>query len=114
MSPIKIGMVLNFKSAERKKDELINIRDKKRSWLSDKIVDSKHIIKKGKSKYVADDVATGHYLQEVLGADVDFISPDDISTKRFKQNDIVFVLIYDLLECYHLMVLKNMKNIREF
>ena len=99
---IKIGMVLNFKSAERKKDELINIRDKKRTWLSPKIVDKKHIIRKGKSSFVADDVATGYYLKEVLGATVDFIEPQDISTKRFKSNDIVFVLIYDLLEAYHL------------
>ena len=101
-SNVKIGMVLNYKSAERKKDELINIRDKKRSWLGDKIVDPQHIINKGKSKFVADDVATGYYLKEVMGADVDFIQPDEISTARFKKNDIVFVLIYDLLEAYHL------------
>jgi hypothetical protein len=101
-SKLKIGVVLNFKSAEKKKDELINIKDTKRSWLSNKIVDPKHIIIKGKSKYVADDVATGYFMQQILGADVDFIEPDEITIKRFKSNDIVFVLIYDLLEAYHL------------
>jgi hypothetical protein len=33
---------------------------------------------------------------------IDYITPDEISVSRFKKNDIVFVIIFDLLECFHL------------
>jgi hypothetical protein len=33
MEPLKIGIVLNYKSAEKKKDELLRINLKRMPWL---------------------------------------------------------------------------------
>ena len=106
---LKIGIVINYKEAERKKDELLNVNARKMPWLSlakgDKY--KKHIIKSrddGVTRlYVAADVAIGIYLEhEFPYIEVDYITPPEISTRRFNKNDIVFIIIYDLLESFHL------------
>ena len=33
MEPLKIGIVLNFKAAEKKKDEILNVNSTKKPWL---------------------------------------------------------------------------------
>jgi hypothetical protein len=122
---LKIGIVLNYKNAEKKKDELLNVNSRKMKWLSlanDKKYNKFCIIKNGK-RYIPADAAIGvylesHYQDKVI---VDYILPNDISTKRFKKNNIVFVIIYDLLESFHLsdktkflkykLALKNSKNV---
>lgn len=124
-SLLKIGIVLNYKKAEMKKDELLNINSRKIPFL--KIAnDPKYkrfvILRNGKPCVPAD-VAIGLYLesnypQQVV---VDYIMPDEISTRRFKKNDLVFIIIYDLLESFHLsdkskfnkfkLALKNSKNV---
>ena len=119
---MKIGIVLNYKKAEKKKDELIDINSK--PWL--KIAENPKylahtLIIKGK-KYVPADVAIGLYIESKYpNAVVDYITPDEISTRRFKKNDIVFIIIYDLLEAFHLtkkdnfikfkQALKNSNNV---
>jgi hypothetical protein len=97
---IKIGIVLNYKNAEKKKDELFTINSK--DYLKD--TEKKYTIN-GK---VPADVAIGMYIKHFFpNTDdfkivIDFIEPEQISLKRFKQNCINFVIIYDLLECFHL------------
>jgi len=34
--------------------------------------------------------------------DIDYIRPQDISRKRLAQNDINFLIIYDVLESFHI------------
>jgi hypothetical protein len=112
MEPIltlKIGIVLNYKNAEKKKDELMNINSFKMPWLSraNESEYKKHVILRKGKKHVPADVAIGLYLESLnvgsgIGISIDYITPDEISTRRFKENDIVFVVIYDLLESFHL------------
>ena len=124
MEPLKIGIVLNYKKAEMKKDELISLNSKKMNWI--KIGKnreySKYVIYRNEKPFVAADVAMGLYIESTFpGVIVDYIMPDEISTRRFKKNDVVFVIIYDLLESFHLSnktkfnkfkcALKNSKNV---
>jgi glutathione synthase/RimK-type ligase-like ATP-grasp enzyme len=119
----KIGIILNYKKAERKKDELMCVDDSRYPWL--KIAKNKKykkytILRKNKICVPAD-VAIGMYLEKVYKTKVDYITPEEISLKRLHQNDIVFVVIYDLVEAFHLSkkadfekyksVLKNAKNV---
>jgi len=112
MEPLRIGIILNYKKAEKKKDELLNVNSNKLSWMKHAIR-SKHsrsgilhsdlLIKKGKSSFAPDDVAIGIYIESMYpNVIIDYITPDEISTRRFKKNDIVLVIIYDLLEAFHL------------
>ena len=93
MEPLKIGIVLNYKKAEMKKDELMSLNSKKLNWLKlGKNGDySDYIIYRNGKPYVAADVAMGLYIEYTFpGVVVDYIMPNDISTRRFKKNDIVF------------------------
>ena len=104
---LRIGIVLNYKKAEQKKDELYCTD--KYPWLNigkDPKYNSLTINKKGKVCVPAD-VAIGLFLEslpqnESVKITVDYIKPDDISAERFRKNDIVFIIIFDLLECFHL------------
>ena len=116
---IKIGIVLNYKIAEKKKDELFCINAKDKPWLSSITSDiNKFTIMRKNKKCVPADVAIGVYLESFKDPDVtilvDYITPDEISISRFKENDIVFVIIYDLLESFHLSdrsKFENFKNV---
>jgi hypothetical protein len=118
MDPLRIGIVLNYKEAEKKKDELMRID--KYDWL--KNTEEHFVILRKKKRHIPADVAIGKYIENNYNnVVIDYIVPDEISTRRFKQNDIVFVIIYDLLECFHLSdttrfnkfknALKNSNNI---
>jgi hypothetical protein len=104
-NPLKIGIILNYKNAEKKKDELLNIRNRKMLWLAlanDKKY-NKFVITKNKKKFVPDDVAIGLFIESHYPEiQIDYIHPDEISVRRFKKNHINFVIIYDLLEAFHL------------
>ena len=121
---VKIGIVLNYKAAEKKKDELLSNKD---FLVNARAPEYKnYVIVKGKKVYVPDDVAIGMYIENFPKNDqfnfiIDYITPDEISSARFKQNDIVFIIIFDLLEAFHLSnkglynkykkVLKNASNV---
>ena len=93
--------MLNFKWAEKKKDELLNINSTKKPWLKGARKDL--TISRESKTCVPVDVALGLYIEthypKVL---VDYIKPSEISIARFKQNNIVFLMQYDLLEAFHL------------
>jgi len=105
---LKIGIVLNYKNAEKKKDELLNVKSFPWLNLANESCYKKFTILRKNVKHVPADVAIGIYLESLNEPDseveiiVDYITPDDISTARFKKNDIVFIIIYDLLESFHL------------
>jgi len=106
---LKIGIVLNYKKAEMKKDELYCVNSKDKPWL--KLANqSKYlpftIESKGKVCVPAD-LAIGLFLESLPKSEeikivVDYITPKNISLKRFREKDIVFIIIYDLHECFHL------------
>lgn len=114
---LKIGIVLSYKKAEKKKDELYCMN--KYPWLNaaDQQKYSHLTIKNSKGKIcIPADVAIGLFLENLNGLGneieikVDYITPDDISIARFKQNHIVFVIIYDLLESFHLSDKSRFEN----
>jgi hypothetical protein len=101
MDPVKIGIVLNYKKAEKKKDELLRINLTRQPWLKNTPPTS--IVMRDGRKHITADHAIAVYLETHFpDALVDYIEPHEISTSRFKQNDIVFIIIYDLLESFHL------------
>ena len=122
---IKVGIVLNYKNAEKKKDELLNVNSRKMKWLSlaNEARYKKFCIIKNNKRFIPADVAIGIYLESKYPDKVvvDYITPNEISTRRFKKNDIVFIIIYDLLEAFHLsdrtkfnklkLALKNSNNV---
>ena len=112
---LRIGIVINYKKAEQKKDELLNANTRNLKWLSlanDKKY-SAYVIKKGTKTFVPDDVAIGIYLEaKYPGIIIDYITPDQISTRRFKKNDINFIIIYDLLEAFHLSDKKHFNTFK--
>lgn len=102
---LKIGIVINYKKAEKKKEELLSITSSELPWLTlakEKRY-SKYIINRNGKKHVPYDVAIGLYIEHYYPkVEVDYILPHHISKSRFKQNDLVFIVIYDLLEAFHL------------
>jgi len=114
---LKIGIVLNYKKAEMKKDELYNTKDYDWLQLADHPKYKPYTIIKKNNVYVPADVAIGLFLENLKGNDkvkimVDYITPDEISTKRFRENDIVYIVIYDLLESFHLSDHSKFENFK--
>jgi len=115
---IHIGIVVNYKAAERKKKELLNIRSRKMPWLAraedpkyNSLVIHHTTIRGVEQTYVASDIAIGLYIESYYPlVKVDYITPDEISVQRFRENDLVFVIIYDLLEAFHLSDTEIFKN----
>lgn len=114
---LRIGIVLTRLKAEKKKDELVSISSRSRPWLSGKNapkLESWMTIVRDSKKYTSADISMGKYIEwNFKNVDVDYIKPEDISIKRFKTNDLNFMLIYDLLESFHVdskKVFDNFKN----
>ena len=120
MENLKVGIVLNYKNAEKKKDELMEINSESYLQIANDPRYKQFTIMRKNKLCVPADVAIGLFL-ESQGVTVDYITPESISVKRFKKNDLVFVIIYDLLESFHLSdktkflkfkhVLKKSKNV---
>ena len=114
---INIGIVLNYKNAEKKKDELFEIDSKEYLKIGNDPSYKEHTINRKGKVCVPADVAIGMYIESLPKNDtfklnIDYIKPDEISLTRFKKNDIVFIIIYDLLECFHLGSTSNFKKFK--
>jgi len=115
----RIGILLTDSQNEGKKEEIISLRRRQppRPWI--KKVDFKknpdfRIERKAyfldcgsevpKTVGVATDVSIGEYLKMYHGDvfDVDYIRPREISKERLAHNDINFLIIYDVLESFHI------------
>lgn len=104
MTKLRIGILITRAKAEKKKDELVSIESRKRPWLKlSKEKEYKHLtIKRGRKTCVPGDVSIGLYIKwNWNNVDVDFIHPHEINKQRLHKNDINFMLIYDLLESFH-------------
>ena len=112
---MKVGLLLTRPKAEFKKDEMISVNSRKRPWA--KFAPEEHTYRNS----VPGDVLVGCYLMWKYGVEVDFIKPEQISVRRLRENDLNFMLIYDLLESFHVdgkararrleKVLKSSKNL---
>lgn len=105
----RIGIVLTVGAVEAKKDELIALRRKvpPRPWVlqspKEFHIDRKQKKHRNATKGIPSDVAIGAYVAYKYGHtfDVDYITPEEITTERLKSNDLNFFIIYDLLEAFH-------------
>ena len=128
---MKIGLVRTpFKEDEMDKFEYIAIH-KKRKWL--KNVDDEYIIhlnedyaegnlkarnyiRKNGSKYVADDISIYYYLQYKYGKRHSFIlirGDDENIESIAKSCDVVFLLIFDILEAFHTLPTEKFERIQK-
>jgi len=116
----RIGILLTDSKSEAGKEEVISLRRRipPRPWIKEidfKLNPDFRIDRKAyKLKYfdqevprtvgVATDVSIGEYLKMYHGDifTIDYIRPKDISKERLAQNDINFLIIYDLLESFHI------------
>jgi len=119
MSKKRIGILLTNSQNEGKKEEIISLRRRvpPRPWIKDvdfvanpdfRIERAAYQLQLGnkvpKTIGVATDVSIGEYLKMYHGDifEVDYIRPREISKERLSQNDINFIIIYDLLESFHI------------
>jgi len=115
----RIGILLTDSQNEGKKEEIISLRRRvpARPWIKDvdfktnpdfRIERAAYELQFGdkvpKTIGIATDVSIGEYLKMFYGDifDVDYIRPRDISKERLAQNDVNFLIIYDLLESFHI------------
>jgi len=113
---VKIGIIMTYPRLEVKKEEIISYHDKNRPWLKlspDKFVVERKFRRERKlttgrhplgKRGLPTDVATAcyiHYAHAGKGVEVDMIQPHEISKERLAENDLNFLMIYDLLESFH-------------
>lgn len=113
---LRIGIILTRVKSESKKDELVNINSIKRPWLkfAKQYCDKRHMITKGGKTYVAGDVSIGLYLLYTWeNVEVDFILPEDITRQRLASNHINFMVIYDILESFHVDGSRLYKRVKD-
>jgi len=116
----RIGILLTDPKNEGKKEEVISLRRRipPRPWIKEvdfKLNPDFRIDRKAyKLEYfdnevprtvgIATDVSIGEWLKYYHGDifTIDYIRPKDISKERLAQNDINFLIIYDMLESFHI------------
>lgn len=115
----RIGILLTRSADEAKKEEIISLRKRNppRPWIRNvdfvknpdfKIIRAPYNLgykntPVPKTVGIATDVSCGEYIKHFHGEEfeVDYIRPKDITKERLAENDINFLLIYDLLESFH-------------
>ena len=112
MVAIKIGILITRAKSEKKKDELVYINSRKRPWLKD--TPKEFTIRRGNKVYAPGDISIGMYIKwNWKNVDIDFIRPTEINVKRLHSNDINFMLIYDLLESFHVDKVKIFNRFKD-
>jgi len=132
MSKNRIGILLTDSKNEGKKEELISFRRRvpPRPWIKE--VDFKtnpdfrivrepyhyrdYDLKVPRAIGIATDVSIGEYLKMYYGDifEIDYIRPKEITKERLAQNDINFLIIYDVLESFHIDRSKGKKVYHNF
>lgn len=121
---VRIGIILTDPDFERQKLELVRYSKSNPDELPwNKHVPEEAVTKRtahmrqtGSSHGIASDMAVGAFVKHAYqkhDVDVDFIRRDEITVRRLKSNDLNFVLIYDLLECFHMDPTKKKTYYRE-
>lgn len=101
---MKIGIICTpYLSEEVWKEELVSI-DSSRPWLSN--LPEQYLLKSRGKLFTTDDISIAFYLKHKLrgtGHQVNVMIPDKDITYQLLENDINFVLIFDMLEAFHTM-----------
>lgn len=103
----KVGFIITSEVCEEiNREESVYIDDKKRPWLKKtpkKLIAEDVNIDEGTDKRATSgDVSTAMYVADKYkNVKVDIISPHEITRARLKQNDVNFIILYDLLESFH-------------
>jgi len=100
---MKVGFIITpYKNEELIKEELIPINDQ-RPWLQH--VNSKFIIDYKKKEWVSDDISIYYYLKDTYKQYIfEYILGNDRHIyEKVKRCDIVFLLIFDMLEAFHIL-----------
>ena len=105
MKKIRIGCIITpYFDEEISKEELIDINKKQRPWLTN--VPSEYTIEHKNKSWVSYDISILLYLQNRYGAEYDFIpimGNDKNIYKEVQSCSMVFLLIFDKLEAYHVL-----------
>jgi hypothetical protein len=100
---MKIGFIITpYKNEELIKEELIPINDQ-RPWLQN--VNSKFIIEFKNKEWVSDDISIYYYLKNTYKQYIfEYILGNDRHIyEKVQRCDIVFLLIFDMLEAFHIL-----------
>ena len=110
---MKIGLLITpYKNEEMLKDEMIPITDQ-RPWLQN--VHQKFIIEDNNSEWVPDDISIYYYLKETYKNKhrIEYIMGNDpFVYDKVKQCDVVFLLIFDMLEAFHILSQSEFKEMK--
>lgn len=99
MELLRIGIILTRVKAEKKKNELV-CKGTKRPWLAS--ADKKLGALRSKKRAFPGDASVGAYIEHTWsGVEVDYICPEDVNPERLRKNTLNFMLIYDVLESFH-------------
>lgn len=128
MEPLRIGILMTRPKAEAKKDEVVRCpltKNTERPWLCkhgfkefltrEQIrTVNKFIVKYKYRESVPADASIGIYIMYAWkNVVVDFILPEEITPERLKSNHLNFMLIYDLLESFHVDGYKRFETVRK-
>lgn len=110
MVKLRIGVLLTEGLVEAEKEELVTARKRipPRPWVkhapADLVLDRPANSQRRRTIGIPTDVSVGEYIKFTHSdmVDVDYIHPKDITVERMKSNSINFLLIYDLLEAFHI------------
>lgn len=98
---MRIGIICTSIVEECVKDEVLRCEDRNRPWL--KNVQGRHmIVHKGK-KCTSDDYAVGYYIKSAYkDVEIQFMNPRTMTLAQLHKNDLNFLLIFDILEAFHI------------
>ena len=106
---LKIGILLNYTFMEIEKEELVFPNDNSPDYI--KKIPKHHLIRNSYINNKKKNNILGYPYDLVIGycikwmrpdIEVNFITPDNMSVEEFHKNDLVFIIIYDLLEALNI------------
>jgi len=110
---MKIGLIITpYKLEELDKEEIIPI-DEEREWLNE--VNQKFIIEDKNKDYVPDDISIYYYLKNTYKKKhiIEYIFGNDpLIYEKVKRCDVVFLLIFDMLEAFHTLSQKEFNEMK--
>jgi hypothetical protein len=110
---MKIGLIITpYKYEELEKNEMIPI-NYERSWLQ--TVNPKFIIEEDDKEWVTDDIAIYYYLKETFKNKyiIEYIMGNDpLIYEKVKRCDVVFLLIFDMVEAFHTLSQSEFKEMK--
>ena len=109
---MKVGLLVTpYKEDQIQKQEYVKV--KYRDWLNNLKVKDSIIIRN--KKFATDDMSIYYYLRDKYGKQHTFVKihgNDEKLQEKIKSCDIVFTIIFDLLEAFHILPRKDFARIK--